>query len=56
MLVIECIVDVMAINHHQKRIIFDLQNNGHEMGLLINFNTDIHNIDITRVYQNFGIH
>lgn len=55
-LVIECIVGVKAINHHQKRIMFDLQNNGHAMGLLINFNTDIQNIGITRVYQNFGIH
>ena len=54
-LVIECIADVISINHH-KRIMFDLQNNGHEMGLLINFNTDSNNISITRVCHNIGIH
>lgn len=56
MLIIECIVDINEINHHQKRIVFDLQNNGHVMGLLINFNTDMQNIGVTRVYPNFGIH
>jgi len=56
MLVIECILDDKLINHYQKRIMFDLQNNGLAMGLLINFNADMQKNRITKVYQNFGIH
>lgn len=56
LLVIECIMDDNVSRYSHKRIMFDLQNNGHAIGLLINFNKNMQNKGITKVYQNFGIH
>lgn len=50
-LVIECIVEDRIINHYQKRIMFDIQNNDHAMGLLINFGEEDQNNGIEKIYQ-----
>lgn len=50
-LVIECFAEDEMIDHYHRRIVFDLTNNNHEMGLLINFGADMNNNGITKVIQ-----
>lgn len=52
LLVLECIVEEKIISHFQKRIMFDIENNDHAMGLLINFGKDFQGNSVEKIYQN----
>ncbi len=55
-LVIECLVEDSIINHYKKRIMFDVENNGHIMGLLINFGEGTPVVNTKKVFQNVVSH
>jgi len=55
-LIIECIVEHQINSHHHKRIMFDLENNGYEAGLLINFSDEMMNEVVTASNQNSVFH
>jgi len=42
-LIIECLIEDKINDHHHKRIMFDLENNGYAKGLLINFSDEMQN-------------
>ncbi len=46
-LIIECVVENQISRHQHKRIMFDLENNGYETGLLINFSDEIESEMVT---------
>lgn len=55
-IVIECIFDNDVTDHHQKRIIFDLQNRNNSLGLLLNFGSDLQGIELKKVFNNTCTH
>ncbi len=55
-LVIECVVDNEIIDHHQKRVMFDLENNSYAKGLLINFSDEIQKDMITVIDRSSVFH
>ena len=53
-LVIECIIENRINSHHHKRIMFDLENNGYETGMLINFSDDMES-EVVSVLNNGSV-
>lgn len=55
-LVIECIVEESTDHQYRKKVMFDLENNGYDRGLLINFSDELQSQMIATAKHNPAIH
>jgi len=55
-LIIECLIEDKINDHHHRRIMFDLENNGYVKGLLINFSDEMQSNMVSTINNHSVFH